>query len=148
VSTTILVITHLAAALVLVGIIWTVQLVHYPLMALVGVDRFAAYERAHAPRMATVVMMPWTLQGATTGLLLIAPPAGVPSALLWGTAVSAAIPVVVTVGASVPAHRRLAAGFDADAHRRLVVTNWIRTASWTAHGVLAVSILVTALRAG
>jgi hypothetical protein len=30
----------------------------------------------------------------------------------------------------VPLHARLTQGFDAAAHRRLVATNWVRTAAW------------------
>ena len=35
-------IVHATSALLLVGLIWTVQVVHYPLMAAVGPDRFVA----------------------------------------------------------------------------------------------------------
>jgi len=143
-ATTVVVLAHAASTLLLVGIIWTVQWVHYPLMALVGPERFVAYERAHAPRMAAVVMLPWTVQGVTTAWLLVAPPRGTPGWLLVAAAVLAAVPVLVTVVASVPAHGRLGTGFDATVHRRLVTTNWLRTGAWTAHGAVAVGIVVTA----
>jgi hypothetical protein len=139
-----LVLVHLASTLFMVGMIWTVQIVHYPLMPLVGTERFVDYELAHAPRMAAVVMLPWTLQGLTVAGLIVATPEGVATALVWGAAIAAAIPVLVTVVASVPAHGRLAQGFDGRVHRRLVMTNWIRTAAWTAHGFIAVGIAVTA----
>jgi len=141
---TLLVLVHLTSALFMVGMIWTVQLVHYPLMALVGEDRFIAYESAHAPRMAAVVMVPWALQGITTLWLLVASPAGVARPLAWAAAAAAAVPVVVTVLASVPAHTRLSGGFDPDVHRRLVRSNWLRTAGWTTHGAVALAITVTA----
>jgi hypothetical protein len=38
----------------------------------------------------------------------------------------------------VPAHGRLAEGFDAGVHARLVATNWIRTMAWTLRGALVV----------
>ena len=145
VTTTIVVVGHLVSTLMLVGIIWTVQVVHYPLMALVGEDRFVDYEAAHSPRMAAVVMIPWTVQGLTTlGLLSMRPP-GVPTSLTVAAAAMATIPVVVTVLASVPAHVALGSGFDAAVHRRLVRTNWIRTVAWTAHAPVAVAILLSAL---
>ena len=37
-----------ATTLPLVGLIWTIQLVHYPLFDGVGAEGFAAYERRHA----------------------------------------------------------------------------------------------------
>lgn len=137
-------VAHASSALVLVGLIWTVQVVHYPLMARVGAQDFVAYEAAHAPRMAMVVMLPWVVQGLTTALLLVAPPAGVPGRQVLIAAVTAAVPVLVTVGWSVPAHARLAQGFDAVVHARLVRTNWLRTSAWTAHAVNAVVLLLTA----
>jgi len=141
---TLLVHAHLVSTLLMIGVIWTVQIVHYPLMALVGDERFVAYEAAHAPRMAAVVMLPWAVQGITVAGLLLAPPAGVAAGLVWAAGTAAALPVLVTVAASVPAHRRLARGFDAAVHRRLVATNWLRTAGWTIHGIIAVAIAVTA----
>ena len=43
----VLLLTHAAATLFLVGLIWFVQIVHYPLMARVPVSEFAAYEHEH-----------------------------------------------------------------------------------------------------
>ena len=143
-ATSLVVLVHVVSTFMLIGIIWTVQVVHYPLMALVGEDRFIAYEAAHAPRMAAVVMLPWVLQGMTTIALLVRRPEDVPLPLVVTAGIAAAVPVMVTVLASVPAHARLASGFDAATHQRLVRTNWIRTAAWTAHAPIAVAILVRA----
>lgn len=139
-----IVLAHAVSSLFLVGMIWTVQVVHYPLFAQVGTDTFAAYEAAHSVRITWVIMIPWAVQGLTTLALLVAPPDGVPRWLTVLAAGLVAIPVLVTVLASVPAHARLAAGFDAAAHARLVGTNWLRTAAWTAHGAVAVWIVTLA----
>jgi hypothetical protein len=139
-----LVTTHLISTLLMVGVIWTVQIVHYPLMALVGTERFATYEAAHAPRMAAVVLLPWSVQGVTVAWLLLIPTTGVARGLVWASAIAAIVPVIVTVAVSVPAHRTLADGFDDAVHRRLVRTNWLRTAGWSAHGVFAVGLAITA----
>jgi hypothetical protein len=43
----------------------------------------------------------------------------------------------------IPLHEALAAGgFDANRHRRLVVTNRVRTAAWAARGVLCGAMLL------
>lgn len=125
---------HTAATLFLVGMIWTVQIVHYPLFAQVGADGFAAYEAAHSVRITWIIALPWAIQGLTALALLIVPPDGVPRWLTFVLATLTAIPVVVTLAASVPAHAQLTDGFDAAAHARLVATNWLRTAAWTVHG--------------
>jgi hypothetical protein len=132
----------------LTGIIWTVQVVHYPLMAQVGADEHVAYAKAHAPRMAAVVMLPWSVQGASVAWLLTVRPDGVAFAAIAAAAVAAATTVVVTLVASIPAHGQLQHGPDAVAHRRLVRSNWLRTAAWTTHLVLAVGMLLPAVRAG
>jgi len=136
----VVVVANLVSTLVLSGIIWTVQLVHYPLMTLVDRDAFVGYEAAHAPRMAAVVVLPWTVQGITTAWLLVERPAAVGASLVWSGALAAALTVLVTVAWSVPAHARLAMGFDERVHALLVRTNWLRTTAWTTHAAIALLI--------
>jgi hypothetical protein len=135
------VIAHAASTMFLAGVIWTIQVVHYPLFARVDAAGFPAAMADHGRRISGVVVVPWALQGATMVLLFARPPAGVPTVLLWSAAVLAALPVVVTLLASVPAHRALGSGFDPAIHARLLATNWLRTVAWTAHAVVAVAIL-------
>jgi hypothetical protein len=135
------VVAHAAATLFLTGLIWTVQVVHYPLFAQVGSEGFPGYQESHSSRITAVLALPWVVQGVTTAWLLVAPPAGVPRPLIWAAAVLAAIPVAVTVALSIPAHQRLGGGFDDAEHRKLVTTNWLRTAAWTAHSAVAVAML-------
>lgn len=44
----------------------------------------------------------------------------------------------------VPKHKVLTHGFDAEAHRFLVRTNWIRTAAWSVRGVVVLWMIVEA----
>jgi hypothetical protein len=48
-----------------------------------------------------------------------------------------------TIVLQVPRHTVLGKGFDTAAHRQLVVSNWVRTAAWSARSVL---VLWTAAR--
>jgi len=140
------VIAHLASTLVLVGVIWTIQLVHYPAFADVDAASFPAFHAAHSARITLVVAPPWLVEGVTTAALLVSSPASVPRWLVWAGAAAALVPVAVTVAVSVPAHTALASGFDAAVHARLVTTNWWRTIAWSLHGAIAVAIAVLALR--
>lgn len=137
----VVVIANVVVTLFLTGMIWVVQLLHYPLFPLVGPDGFADYEAAHSTRITWVIVVPWAVQGVTTAWLLLDHPAGVDRWLVLVGAVAAAVTVVVTVAASVPAHGVLTDGFDAAAHARLVATNWLRTAAWTVGGAAALAIL-------
>ena len=74
---------QLASTWFLVGLIWTIQVVHYPLFAAVGTDRFVAYEASHA-RLITLVVGPVMLvEAATAGLLVVMRPEPVPAWIAW-----------------------------------------------------------------
>jgi hypothetical protein len=131
------ILVHLAATFYMTGVIWFVQVVHYPLVALVGLDGASRYAQSHARRTGPVVIAAMLVEAATAVLLVVRAPAGTSPALAL---VGAGLLVLIwlsTFALQVPAHRRLASGFDARVHRRLVATNWIRTAAWTARAGIA-----------
>ena len=49
---------------------------------------------------------------------------------------------VTTALVQVPLHRRLSEGYDASSGRRLVTTNWLRTALWSGRGLLVAGMVV------
>lgn len=127
---------HVAATLVMVGVIWTVQLVHYPLFAGVGAAGWPRYAREHSRRITWVVAPAMLAEAATAVLLVLRPPAGVPGWATWTGLALVGIAWLSTWLLQVPEHRRMGHAFDAGAHRRLVRTNWVRTAAWSARGAL------------
>lgn len=128
---------HLLSTAYMTGLVWFVQVVHYPLMGGVDEAGFAAYERRHQSRTTWVVAPPMLLELATAAALLYRPPAGIPPAWAWVGAALLAIVWLSTFGLQVPCHDRLSKGFDEAAWRRLVATNWIRTAAWSGRCVIA-----------
>ena len=64
---------HTASTLALCGLIWTVQIVHYPLMAWVGRDSFAAWHERHL-RWMTWVVGPFMLAEVASSLWLLDSP--------------------------------------------------------------------------
>lgn len=138
---TVVLLLHAAATLYMAGLIWFVQVVHYPLFAKVGPERFAAYEKDHTRLTGWVVTAPMLIELATAAILAFAPPAALPAPLLWlGFALVVGLWLSTTF-LQMPAHRKLMQGFDTRAHRRLVRTNWLRTVAWTARAVLALWLL-------
>lgn len=132
----VLLLTNLAATLYMVGLIWCVQLVHYPLFARVGKEGFAAYEAAHSRLITLVVGPPMLLEASTTALLLFfRPPVIRLSEALLGAALLALI-WLSTMFLQVPQHTVLSSGFDARAHNFLVRSNWLRTTAWSLRGLL------------
>lgn len=74
---------HLTATLAMVGIIWFVQVVHYPLFECVGKRGFQSYSAAHSRLTGLVVGPPLLVEAATAVALLFSRPLGVPAALAW-----------------------------------------------------------------
>jgi len=129
---------HAIATTAMAGVIWTVQLVIYPLFAEVGGEVFASYHADYSERITWIVgplmivelgsaavlaIVAWKSgEGrlfALTGLLLVV--------ALW----------LVTALVQVPQHGRLVAGFDEATIAALVAGNWIRTVLWTLRVPLA-----------
>lgn len=133
-----------AATGVMIGLIWFVQVVHYPLFARVGQAGFAAYAREHQRRTTWVVALPMLLEAGTAVLLALRPPAGVPPALAWAGLALVGVLWASTLWLQVPQHTRLASGFDAESARRLVRGNWVRTVAWTLRGMLVLYMLALA----
>jgi len=80
------------------GLIWFVQIVHYPLFAKL------AFRLGNS--------------------------------ILWSCLTLLAIVWLSTAFLQVPQHSILEAGFNAEAHRKLVSTNWIRTVLWSTRAIL------------
>ncbi|WP_207891060.1 hypothetical protein [Hymenobacter edaphi] len=122
-----LLLLNLAVTAYLTGVIWTVQLVHYPGFALVPAAGFPAFHQAHLKRMGWVVMAPMVaellLAGAWAWQARTGPAYGALALVgfIWA----------VTFGVSVPLHRQLAGGWSYAAVYGLVRTNWLRTLAWT-----------------
>jgi uncharacterized membrane protein len=130
------------ASFAMTGLIWFVQVVHYPLLRAVGSSGYAAYQEQHV-RLTSLVVAPLMLLEAATALWLVYDrPGFVSSAQAWTGLGLLAVIWSSTALLSVPRHEALRHGFDASAHAALVATNWIRTAAWTGRSVL----LLVALR--
>ena len=129
---------HAAVTLILVGLIWTIQLVHYPLFRYVDPKQWAAFHGQHARRITWLVALLMPLELAFACLLVLQRPAPAP---ILGLLLALAI-WVCTALVQVPLHARLAEGLDPAVHQQLVRSNWIRTVLWTLRGVLAVLLLL------
>lgn len=134
---TALLIVHAIATLGMTGLVWFVQLVHYPLFATAGGAAFPAYAEEHTRRTNWIVTPLWGTETVTALALLVLDP----SPLTWIGAALVGGLWVSTVFVQVPCHRVLCAGWDADTHRRLVRTNWARTVMWSARSAIALALL-------
>ena len=123
-----LLLLHLLLTCALVGLVWTVQVVVYPGFEGVGRAEFPAWHAAYTTRIGWVVG-PTMLAELSSALWLLAQGLRAPAFL-----VSVGLLALVWLSTAllqVPLHQRLAQGFDATSHQRLVRTNWLRTLAWS-----------------
>ncbi|MCA9090875.1 MAG: hypothetical protein KDA90_19815 [Planctomycetaceae bacterium] len=128
---------HLASTLYMVGLIWFVQIVHYPLLAIVGRSEFLIYEQEHV-KWTTWVVSPMLFEFGTSLLLIWSRPRGIPAWTAWAGLSLLVMIWLSTVLIQVPCHRRLEQGYESEVHRRLVDSNWIRTICWSLRGALVI----------
>ena len=124
---------HLLVTYALLGLIWTIQLVHYPSFRFVEENSFTSFEQFHTKSIA-IIVMPLMLVELT--LVTILP-------FIFGFEdrylISFLIVVLIwmsTFFLSVPCHERLSRGKDLVTIERLVLTNWPRTVLWSLKAVL------------
>ena len=140
-----LLLIHAGATLSMGGLIWFVQVVHYPLFASVGRETAPAYFQLHT-RLTGFVVVPLMLTELVTAVLLMwQPPSGVPYPALTAGLVLLVLVWVSTFVLQVPCHRQLSDGWDELTIRRLVRTNWIRTLLWSARSILVLWMVVRQL---
>ena len=111
----------------LLVLIWIVQIIIYPGMHGWDRDRFEVLHRDYVPRISCIAV-PLILAQAALALwqAALAPNLiSVAQVLLIGTVWG------VTFFISVPLHKRLSGGYDAQAVTRLIGTNWLRTIGWS-----------------
>ncbi|MCC5844518.1 MAG: hypothetical protein JJU05_09725 [Verrucomicrobia bacterium] len=127
---------HALTAAYMTGIIWFVQIIHYPALAPPARGSFVEHHQNYTRRMGLLVgpVMILELILQTHWLLRAPGPAA-----YTGTALLLLI-WISTFALQVPAHTKLTQGYDPALVRTLVRTNWLRTAAWTARSLLLVFI--------
>ena len=132
-----LLLIHATATLYMTGLIWFVQVVHYPLMARVGAEGYPAYQAAHERLTTWVVGPPMLIELVSAVWLIFAHPEGVSVWMIYAGLALVAILWLSTAFLQVPQHRKLEKGFDPAVHRWLAQSNWLRTVGWSLRAVLA-----------
>jgi hypothetical protein len=129
---------HVASTLFMTGLIWIIQLLHYPSYHYIQTEKFSDYQRFHTNQITYIVgpvmlfemvsgayltllndwTRPWTLN--FIGLCLI-----------W----------LSTLFFSIPSHNKLSGGFNPNDVSYLIKTNWFRTTTWTLRSLLLLYLL-------
>lgn len=120
----------------MVGMIWTVHLLHYQLFPLVGADAWDAYESAHVDRIGKILFGPWLIEGLCVLVLLLAHQRRM-RILAFVSAFLMLFILIDTAAFSAPAHGVLLESWDRGTYDDLMTVNLIRAWLWTGKGVVA-----------
>jgi hypothetical protein len=127
----------LALTLYMTGMIWSMQVLEYPLFALVGPKEFPAYHQRHNQALPIFVILPSIAAFVSAIALIFTRPARLP---LWSPIVIAVLDFVViiaTIAREAPLHAKLdRAGQSSTVIQQLVRGNWIRTVLWTVNAII------------
>lgn len=141
-ATEIILAAQALASAAMCGLIWFVQLVHYPLFARTDTTHSPDYPDENQRRTAPVVIPPMVVEAVTATAIALSPPAaiGQPAALA-GLAMVAAL-WLSTLLVQMPLHARLKHdGHSPQTVAALVQSNWARTILWSARALLSIWML-------
>ncbi|GAB4193467.1 MAG: hypothetical protein Tsb0015_16260 [Simkaniaceae bacterium] len=125
----------------MVGIIWFIQIVHYPLYSKIK-EGFPAYEKMHLRRTSYIVG-PIMLIEAVSAIFLV----GLVSDVLMARLASLNLIFVILIWLStflfqVFQHQRLAVRFSHRMHHILLNSNWFQTICWTCKAIILLWMLI------
>lgn len=130
---------NFASSLFMMGLIWTIQLIHYPSFHFIDEGNFNEFHAFHNQRISVIVIPVMITELVTSGLLWWNE--GFVSLNGIGFYLVFAI-WLATAFLSVPNHAKLAIGKNDSIITSLVNTNWVRTVLWTLKVLLSFYILI------
>lgn len=142
----ILLILQLVSTFYLTGLVWTIQIVQYPFFSYFRHSNFTNYHTDYRFWITPIVAPAMIVELFTAIFLMLFPPSEIDFKLLVFGLVLVVVIWLSTFFLQVPKHEKLAAGFDEDAHKTLVNTNWIRTFAWSLRSVLMIYLLWKTLK--
>ena len=131
-----LLIINSAAALFMTGVIWFVQIVHYPLFIFADKEKFPEFSKTHSNNAGYIVIFPMLIELITAVMLLFLYPSSPFHNYYIGSMFLLALIWISTFIIQVPMHRRLAFGYHNKRIDLLIKYNWIRTIGWTSRSIL------------
>lgn len=131
-------ILNLGSSLFMTGLIWYVQLVHYPSFLYVEEDRFPEFHAMHS-RFTGLIVGPVMLTELGTSFFLF-----INNSWLGYQAIGFYLVVLIwfsTAFLSVPSHSILSDDKSESEINKLVSTNWVRTVLWSAKALLGLYLI-------
>lgn len=131
------------------GLIWFVQIVHYPMFARILGEHSRKYAKEHQQRTTLIVGPLMLVELAAALMIAVSPPAGIGRGVAMFGLLLVLLLWLSTALVQMPLHARLERdGHDPEVIEALVRTNWARTALWSVRALLSVWMLHAAAWAG
>ena len=118
---------HLISTAIIVGIIWVIQVVHYPSFYFIERDEYVSFQKFHMDKISYIVV-PVMLIESISGFILIYNEL---NTVLLISMILLFFIWVLTGTFFVPIHQNLTSGYQEELVEKLVKINWVRTIFWT-----------------
>ena len=120
---------HLIFTSIMTGVIWVIQIVHYPSFHFIEKEMYTAFQKFHMNKI-SIIVIPIMLAELITGLILFLDKSSKSPFLIISFVILVLIWLITGVFFS-KAHNELMTGYQELVVNQLVVMNWIRTLLWT-----------------
>lgn len=122
-------IANIFSSFFLCGLIWTIQLVHYPIFHRLGKNRFTTHIEFHKKSISFIVVPLMLLELGTSFFLTFTEES---YSIYHASGFIIVLCIwITTFLIQVPLHNRLSVTYSKSDISKLVGTNWIRTILWT-----------------
>ena len=120
---------HLIFTSIMTGVIWVIQIVHYPSFHFIEKELYTAFQKFHMNKI-SIIVIPIMLAELITGMMLFLDKSPKSPFLIISFVILVLIWLITGVFFS-KAHNELMTGYQELVVNQLVVMNWIRTLLWT-----------------
>jgi len=121
---------HFASTAVMVGVIWVIQLLHYPTFHYIEKNNYSQFQKFHMNRISYIVIPAMVIEMLSGIMLVIINDDFIISfsflVCIW----------IITFVFFTNIHQRLLSKYENTAVEKLVNLNWIRTVFWTVRLVI------------
>ena len=136
---------NLVLSFIAVGLIWTIQLVHYPSMKYIPKDRFPEYHNFHSIRISILAIPLMFAELVTSTILLYQNLNNAIQTIFLVNIILVLLIWLSTFLIQVPLHNALSKEKNTEKLSKLIFSNWIRTILWTARSILMILFLSFAM---
>lgn len=142
---------HVFCTFFLCGLIWTIQLVHYPGFSSIDPSKFAAFHALHSSKITLIVLPTMVIELTSAGWLYMTSRAEASAFHEYSTWLLVGLLLIIGIWLStflvqVPLHGTLSSAPSPEINAKLVTTNWWRTFGWTLRSVIVLVILARSIR--